>query len=164
MTDVNTTPRPCAPLRLDLASLSAWTGREVGVSSWQQISQDMIQQFAVLTGDMQWIHVDVERAARSDQGGTIAHGMLTLSLIPAMRNETVELEGIASTINYGLNRVRFVSPVTTGSEVRGRFVLQESAPSGDKLLLTWQATVEIRGRDRPACVAELLTLVIPETG
>jgi acyl dehydratase len=90
--------------------------------------------------------------------------MLTLSLIPAMRNETVELEGIASTINYGLNRVRFVSPVTTGSEVRGRFVLQESAPSGDKLLLTWQATVEIRGRDRPACVAELLTLVIPETG
>jgi len=164
MRNADTTPDLRSPLRLDLASIGAWAGREVGVSRWQQISQDMIRQFAELTGDMQWIHVDVSRAAQSPLGSTIAHGMLTLSLIPAMRNETVELEGITSTINYGLNRVRFVSPVAAGSEVRGRFVLQESAPSGDKLLLTWKATVEIRGQDRPACVAELLTLVIPQAG
>ncbi len=134
------------------------TGQEIGVSDWLLIEQDRVDGFARVTGDQQWIHVDVERAKReSPFGGPIAHGYLTLSLLAKFALECVEVEGVKLAVNYGLNRVRFASPVKVGSRVRARFVLGavEDIPGGAQML--WQATVEIEGGDKPACVAEMVT-------
>lgn len=162
----NTPARPGAEAAaggrsLTLGELGDWVGREVGVSAWLRVDQARIDAFADATGDRQWIHVDPRRAAQSPYGGTIAHGLLTLSLVPGMRAEAVRLEGVAAAINYGMNRVRFMAPVRAGSELRSRFLLRSAEPAGEGLLLTWQATVEIQGQDKPACVAEMLVLVLP---
>lgn len=140
-----------------LAELTGMVGREVGVSRWFEMSQARIDAHADTTEDWQFIHVDPERAARETPfGGTIAHGFLTLSLLSAMLYDAVpRIEGVAMGVNYGMNRMRFLSPVPAGARVRGRFVLksaEETRPG--EVTLIWDATVEIEGQERPALVAE----------
>lgn len=141
-----------------IADAKARQGQEIGVSDWMPIEQERVNAFAEVTGDRQWIHVDVERAKReSPFGGPIVHGYLTLSLLARFAQECIEVEGIKLAVNYGLNRVRFASPVKVGSRVRARFVLAavEDIPGGGQLV--WQAVIEIEGGDKPACVAEMVT-------
>lgn len=136
----------------------ARTGQEIGVSDWMRIEQDRVDAFARITGDQQWIHVDVERAKHdSPFGGTIVHGYLTLSLLAKFALECIEVEGVKLAVNYGLNRVRFASPVKVGSRIRARFVLVavDDIPGGAQML--WQAAIESEGGDKPACVAEMVT-------
>jgi acyl dehydratase len=137
---------------MTLPELKDSIGREVGVSEWVTVTQDMIDRFADLTGDHQWIHVDPVRAKTdSPFGATIAHGFLTLSLISNMTHQAVEVTGtFKMAINYGLNRVRFVSPVPAGSRVRGHFAPQAVSDSE----VIWLVTVEREGGDKPALVAE----------
>jgi len=133
-------------------------GEEVGVSEWLLIDQARVNGFAEVTGDHQWIHVDVERAQReSPFGAPIAHGYLTVSLLAKFAGECVGVDGARLAVNYGLNRVRFAAPVKVGSRLRARFVLGavEDIPGGAQVI--WQATVEIEGGDKPACVAEMVT-------
>ena len=140
-----------------LDELRQWVGKEVATSDWLQVDQDRIDRFADATGDHQWIHVDPARAkAESPFGATIAHGYLTLSLIPHMMMETLDLQGGRMSINYGLNRVRFASPVRAGDRIRTRFTLArlEDIPGG--IQYTWQALIEIEGQHKPACVAEMI--------
>jgi acyl dehydratase len=141
----------------DLASLA---GQETGISDWVVIDQDRINKFADATGDHQWIHIDVARAAKELPGGkTIAHGYLTLSLIPMLSAQTLSVTGVSRGINYGSNKVRFTSMVPVGSRVRGRqTVLSVTARSGGMEIIS-QFTIEIEGQDRPACVAETIGLV-----
>ncbi len=124
------------------------------MSDWLTVSQDMIDRFADLTGDPQWIHVDVERAKRESQfGTTIAHGFLTLSLLPQLAREAVEIRGdFAMRVNYGFNRLRFVSPVPAGGRIRARFTVQKVTDNE----VTWLVTVEVEGSEKPAVVAEWL--------
>ena len=132
-------------------------GQEIGVSDWLLIDQERVNAFAEGTGDRQWIHVDVERAKReSPFGGPIVHGYLTLSLLAKFAQECIAVEGIKLAVNYGLNRVRFASPVKVGSRVRAKFVLGavEDIPGGAQLV--WQAVIEIEGGAKPACVAEMV--------
>lgn len=137
-------------------------GKEVGVSDWFQVDQNRINQFAEATEDFQWIHVDTERAAREMPGGkTIGHGFLTLSLVAGLMSKVVRLPGVASSLNYGLNKVRFLNPVQVGSRVRLRAVLADWEKRDNGYLVTWQATVELEGADKPACVAEMLALTRP---
>jgi acyl dehydratase len=133
-------------------------GQEIGISDWLVIDQARVNGFADVTGDQQWIHVDVERAGReSPFGGPIAHGYLTLSLLAKFAGECIAVDGIKLAVNYGLNRVRFASPVKVGSRVRARFTLGavEDIAGGAQML--WQATIDIEGNDKPACIAEMLT-------
>jgi len=107
-----------------LDELAGWVGKEVAVSDWEAITQERIDRFAEVTGDRQWVHVDVERARReSPYGGTIAHGFLTLSLLPLMLESSLRIDGLRMAVNYGLDRLRFTAPVPAGSRIRGRFVL-----------------------------------------
>ena len=131
-------------------------GQEVGVSEWQTISQEQINQFARVTNDPQWIHLDQERASReSPYGTTIAHGFLTLSLLPGMLSETVQMQFPAKMrVNYGLNRLRFTGAVPAGSRVRARFALNSLKDLEGAVELIWNVTVDIEGRDKPALVAE----------
>jgi acyl dehydratase len=140
-------------------ALVARVGTEIGCSGWRLIDQATIDAFAGTTADRYFLHVDPPRAAASPFSGTIAHGMLTLSLVPAMSYEVCpSVAGARYPLNYGFNRVRFVSPVRVGSRLRGRFVLQGAdAISADQRQLTYAATVEIEGQDRPALVAQWLT-------
>lgn len=142
--------------------LRSWEGKELGVSDWITISQERINQFADATGDHQWIHVDVERAKReSPMGGPIAHGYLTLSLIPMMKNEIYTVEGVKAGINYGLNSARFLAPVPAGARLRGRFVMKAVTPRGQgRFLLNNEVTIELEGSDKPACIAESLGLIL----
>ena len=145
--------------------LRARVGQELGVSDWVLVDQSMIDQFARTTRDEQWIHVDPQRAAReSPFGATVAHGFLTLSLIAGMSYELgPKLEGVSASINYGLDKVRFLSPVRAGSRVRLRSALaavEEKAPG--QILMRANATVEIEGSERPALVAETLVLLVLE--
>jgi len=138
-------------------ALRQWVGKEVAASDWLQVTQDRIDRFADATGDHQWIHVDPARAAdESPFGATIAHGYLTLSLLPHMMMETLDVQGGRMSINYGLNRVRFAAPVRAGDRIRTRFTLAalEDIPGG--IQLTWHALIEIEGQHKPACVAEMI--------
>lgn len=137
-----------------LEELKQLTGQEVGVSDWIEVSQDLIDKFADLTGDDQWIHVDVERAKKETPfGSTIAHGFLTVSLLSQMSRKTLEVRGnFKMRINYGFNRLRFVSPVLAGSRVRGRFTPKNVTENE----VTWLVTVEVEGAAKPALVAEWL--------
>jgi acyl dehydratase len=138
-----------------VADLQAEVGNEVAVSEWMTISQERVNQFAEATDDPQWIHVDVERAKReSPFGGTIAHGYMTLSLIPALFESVVELPAGKMSINYGLNKVRFPSPMLVGSRLRGRFKLLAIEPMDGCVQSIWQMTIEREGSDKPVCVAE----------
>ena len=133
-------------------------GQEVGVSDWVLIDQDRVNKFADATGDHQWIHVDVERA-KQFLGGTIAHGYLTLSLIPYLGAQIMALEGVSRGINYGSNKVRFTNMVPVGSRVRARQKLLAVDAKGGGKQLTNEVTIEIEGKDRPACIAETISIV-----
>jgi len=135
----------------------AAVGAELGVSSWLEVNQQRVDQFAEVTGVHQWIHVDVERAkTESPYGTTIAHGFLTLSLIPALSKDNYVVENTKMALNYGLNKVRFLAPVPAGSRVRVRSELADAVTSGeDTVNLTVRHTVEIDGSEKPAAVAEL---------
>ena len=138
--------------------MKAAVGTDIGESDWVQITQDRINTFAEATGDEQWIHVDQERAARELPGkSTIAHGLLTLSLIPMFMRSMVGLKGLKNTLNYGANRIRYLSPVPAGSRLRARVgVLQAEDVPPDALRVTYKVTIEIEGGKRPACVAEVI--------
>ena len=141
-------------------SLKARIGQELGVSDWYTIDQDMIDRFADLTGDHQWIHVDREAAARAPFGGTIAHGFLVLSMFTKLA-ESIDLllEGATMGMNYGFDKVRMTRPVRAGKRIRGRFVLRDFAERGaGQWLSTIAVTVEVEGEPKPAIVAEWLGL------
>jgi acyl dehydratase len=134
-------------------------GAELGVSQWFEVEQSRIDEFADVTRDHQWIHVDVERAkTESPYGATIAHGFLTLSLIPGLSKDNYRVENAKMGINYGLNKVRFLAPVTAGSRVRVRSELADAVRAGeDAVNLTVRHTVEVDGSQKPAAVAELIS-------
>src|SRR3712207_4003134 len=135
--------------------LGEFVGREVGVSEWLEVSQERILRFAEATEDRQWIHTDPERAAReSPFGGAIAHGFLTLSLLSELGRTALSVGGVRMGINYGLNRVRFVSPVPAGSRIRGRFRLAALGEIRGGAEATWKATVEREGGEKPVCLSE----------
>ena len=138
-----------------IEELKTLTGQEVGVSEWLTVTQEMIDRFADVTGDHQWIHVDPERARRETPfGSTIAHGFLTVSLLPQMSQQAINVRGdFKMRINYGFNRLRFVSPVRSGSRIRARFTAQKVTDNE----VTWLVTVDVEGQDKPAVVAEWLS-------
>jgi acyl dehydratase len=137
-------------------------GRELGVSRWVVVDQDRINAFADTTGDQQWIHVDVERAgSESPYGTTIAHGFLTLSLLPALSKDNYRVDNAKMGINYGLNKVRFLAPVPAGSRVRLRSDLVDAKKVNDSTVdLTVRQTVELEGSDKPAAVAEVIARMV----
>ncbi|GAA0937199.1 MaoC family dehydratase [Pseudonocardia zijingensis] len=137
--------------------LRAAVGSRIGVSDWMTIDQSRIDTFADATLDHQWIHVDEERAKEGPFGGTIAHGFLTLSLLPHLVKDVYRVEGTKMGVNYGLNRVRFTSPVAVGSKVRGSVELVDVSDVSGGVQLTTKVTIEIEGSERPALVAEWLT-------
>jgi acyl dehydratase len=140
-----------------LAELKKLVGQEVAVSDWIAISQERIDLFAQATGDYQWIHTDVERSRKeSPFGGTVAHGFLTLSLLPVLMEKAVAFPVGRMSVNYGLNRVRFPAPVPVGSRLRGRWMLRSVEDISGGTQTTWQATVEREGSDKPVCVAEFI--------
>jgi len=152
-----------APVSVSIDDLKSRIGQEVGVSSWKMIDQNRIDRFAAVTEDLQFIHVDPERAlAETPFGSTIAHGFLTLSLLSAMGQEALPtIRNRVMGINYGLERVRFLSPVPVGARVRGRFTLSEvSMRSESQAMLRYQVTVEIEGAEKPALAAEWITLAV----
>lgn len=138
-----------------LQDLADCVGQEVAVSDWIAITQAQVNQFAEATGDHQWIHVDVERAKAGPFGAPIAHGFLTLSLLPRFFEESIEVTESRMGVNYGLNRVRFMSPVPVGQRLRARMKLLSSEPiASDGFQMTWEVTIELEGAAKPACVAE----------
>lgn len=147
---------------IDLDEYSGRVGREIGVSSWRTIDQSLIDTFADVTDDHQFIHVDPARAAQTPFGSTIAHGMLVLSLISTMSYEAVPtIRGAAMNINYGFDRVRFVSPVPVNSRLRGRFVLAElSHRGGGQISIRYDVTIEREGSEKPAAAVEWLTMLV----
>ena len=140
--------------------LTAAVGEDLGASDWLTIEQDRVDAFAEATGDHQWIHVDVERAASGPFGGTIAHGYLTLSLIPMLGAQVFGLETPGAKLNYGVNKVRFPHPVRVGSRIRDHVTMGEvtDLPAGKQLTL--RHTIEIEGRPKPGCVAETVVLLL----
>lgn len=135
----------------------ALEGEEVGLSDWVVIDQHRIDQFAEATGDYQWIHVDTERAAREmPDGKTISHGYLTLALIPALTAKFIEVKNLERAINFGLNKVRFYTPVPVGARLRARATVLQARRRAGALLLTSEIRIEIDGAKKPACVAETL--------
>jgi acyl dehydratase len=148
------------PMRVfkDFNELKSAVGTEIGVSDWIEITQDRINTFADATGDEQWIHIDEERAARELPGKTtIAHGLLTLSLIPMFMRTIIGLRGLKNTLNYGANRIRYLAPVPADSRLRARVsVLRSEDVPPDALRVTYNVTIDIEGGKRPACVAEVI--------
>jgi acyl dehydratase len=145
-----------------LADLAACVGQEVAVSDWVTITQEQVNRFAEATGDHQWIHVDVERAKQGPFGGPIAHGFLTLSLLPRFFESSFDVRQSGMGVNYGLNRVRFTGPVPVGSRVRARMSLLTAEPIEHQgLQMTWQVQVEREGVDKPVCVAESIVRRFP---
>lgn len=139
------------------SEVTASIGQEVAVTDWIDVTQAQIDLFAQATGDHQWIHTDPARAAAGPFGTTIAHGFLTLSLLPRFMEAAFEVEGTKMGVNYGLNRVRFPAPVPSGSRLRARLALTAAeAVQPDGMQMTWEVTVEREGGDKPVCVAEAL--------
>ena len=146
---------------MTLEELRGLVGREIAVTQWLEITQERINKFADATEDHQWIHIDRERAQReAPYGGTIAHGFLTLSLLPKFLHDSIQLSDLRMAINYGLNRVRFPSAVRAGSNIRARIILQSirdvPGPIEAAIEATYSITIEIQGTEKPCCVAELL--------
>ena len=143
-----------------IEELKGHVGRTLGSSDWLVVDQKMIDQFAEATGDHQWIHIDVERARREMPGGkTIAHGYLTLSLLPKLNHGIWTVKRRSRGVNYGSNKVRFTAPVPAGSRIRGHLTLKAVEPIQGGARVTMEATVEVEGSDRPALVAETLSMV-----
>jgi acyl dehydratase len=159
--------RPGTTVReIEFDEIPTLVGQELALTEWRTITQEQVGLFADATGDHQWIHVDPARATReSPFGGPVAHGFLTLSLLPSMLAESIRVKGVAMSVNYGLNRVRFTFPVRVGAELRGRVTIQSAdslAPAdtltgGPGWQIVWAVTFELRGQDRPACVAEMVS-------
>ncbi|MBK5207516.1 MAG: MaoC family dehydratase [Polaromonas sp.] len=145
-----------------LSELAACTDQEVAVSDWITITQQQVNLFAEATGDHQWIHVDPEKARAGPFGGPIAHGFLTLSLLPRFFESSFEITGSRLGVNYGLNKVRFTAPVPVGSRLRARMKLLAAEPIDNAgMQMTWQVTVEREGSAKPVCVAESLVRHYP---
>jgi acyl dehydratase len=143
-----------------LEQMKKLLGTEVYLSDWKEVTQEQINQFADATGDHQWIHVDVEKAKQGPFGAPIAHGFLTLSNLPFFSYQMpLKFEGAKMSINYGLNKVRFLNPVIVGSKIRDRIVLSGvEAKENNRLLMTTTHTMEIQGQEKPACIAESLAM------
>ena len=135
-------------------------GQGLGSSEWMTMDQDAINTFADVTGDHQWIHVDEARAAEGPYGATIVHGFFTLSLIPKFSTEVFTIEGVSIRVNYGLNKVRFLQPVVVGSRLRGTISVKDVIRGNKGTQVILEHTIEIDGQDRPACVAEVVTLLV----
>jgi acyl dehydratase len=147
-----------AKTTIKLRDLESKVGEEVGVSPWAEIPQERIDLFAKATEDFQWIHVDPQRAKDSPFGGTIAHGFLTLSMLPKLSESTFEFSDRRMGVNYGLNKVRFTAPVPAGAKIRGRFTLAGYEKiDGNGVQTTWKVTFEREGGDKPVCVAESIS-------
>lgn len=145
-----------------LDELAACVGQEVAISDWVTVTQEQVNRFADATGDHQWIHVDVERARAGPFGAPIAHGFLTLSLLPVFFDSAFEIKQGGMGVNYGLNKVRFTSPVPVGSRLRARMTLLSAAPiEGDGLQMAWSVAIEREGAEKPVCVAEALVRRYP---
>ncbi|MET8002880.1 MaoC family dehydratase [Nonomuraea glycinis] len=145
----------------NVQELKASVGEKFGPTEWRTITQEQVNLFADATDDHQWIHVDVERAKEGPFGGTIAHGYLSLSLLPAFMFELIRVEGIAMGVNFGLNKVRFPRPVPVGARVRATAELSDVKGTPAGYLSNLKMTIEIEGERRPACVAETLSLYVP---
>jgi acyl dehydratase len=145
----------------NLAELKAAKGEHLGHTEWRTVTQDQVNLFADATDDHQWIHVDEEKAKSGPFGGTIAHGYLSLALLPSFMQQLLRVEGLKMGINYGLNKVRFPRPIPVGARIRAaaEIVDVKGTPSGT--LSNMKITVEVEGQDRPACVAETLSLYVP---
>ncbi|WP_182524373.1 MaoC family dehydratase [Nocardioides dongkuii] len=143
-----------------LDEVAAAAGQDLGSTDWIEIDQERVDRFAEATGDHQWIHVDVERAKDGPFGGTIAHGYLTLSLVPWLGSQVFELDTPGAKLNYGVNKVRFPAPLLVGKRVRGHVAFGEvtDVPAGTQLIIRY--TVEIEGEPKPACVAETVVLLL----
>lgn len=137
-------------------------GKHLGYSEWLTMEQDRVDTFAKATGDHQWIHVDVERAKTGPFGATIAHGYLTLSLVSCFIPQIFEVQGFEFAVNYGANKVRFPAPVKVGSRIRGGAEVVSVEETKGGILSVVRVTVEIEGEDRPACIAETVSLYFPE--
>jgi acyl dehydratase len=146
-----------AKTAIKLRELESRVGEEVGVSPWVEISQERIDQFAKATEDFQWIHVDPKRAKDSPFGSTIAHGFLTLSMLPKLSESTFEYSDRKMGVNYGLNKVRFTAPVPAGAKIRGRFTLAKYEKLEGGVQTTWSVSFEREGGDKPVCVAESIS-------
>ena len=143
---------------IEFKDLPSLIGKEIGVSDWVEINQDRVNQFAEATGDHQWIHVDVDRATR-EIGGPIVHGYLTLSLLPYLSAGMLPVKGVTRGINYGSDKVRFISMVRVGKRVRLRQKLIGVEPKAGGVQIKNECTIEIEGEDRPACVAETMSVL-----
>ena len=143
-----------------VTDLEAGVGRSLGTTEWLTLDQCTVSRFATLTGDDQWIHVDVERATSSPFGGTIVHGYLTLSLLPAFAASLYSIEAGSARLNYGVDKVRFPSPLAVGARIRASPTITRvrRTPAGAQMFVRW--VVEADGNDRPVCVAETITLVV----
>ncbi|GAA6525157.1 MaoC family dehydratase [Intrasporangium sp. DVR] len=144
-----------------IADLRSAVGEQLGHSEWHEITQEQVDTFAEATGDHQWIHVDPAKAADGPFGGTIAHGYLTLSLLPVLAAEVFTVEGVSMGLNYGANKVRFPTPVPVGSRVRASAQLVELSDSAAGAQAVVRMTVEIEGGSKPACVADVVWVYVP---
>ncbi|MDP9444594.1 MAG: MaoC family dehydratase [Actinomycetota bacterium] len=144
-----------------LEELAAAQGEHLGYSDWRPVTQHQVDLFARATADDQWIHVDPDRAAHGPFGGTIAHGFLTLALIPHLGQQVFRLDGVSMRVNYGTNKVRFPAPVPVGSRVRAGVELVSVEPAAQGRQAVFRYTVECDRADKPACVAETVVLLIP---
>ena len=144
----------------DRLEIAGSEGTELGVSEWVQVTQERINFFADATGDRQWIHIDPERATDGPFGATIAHGYLTLSLLPFLSAQVFAFAGDVARVNYGINRVRFITPVVVNSKVRNRVEMLKVRDMAKGQQVTLRHTIEIKGSDKPACVAETVTLLM----
>jgi len=146
------------PRKIAFDDLESLVGEHVGTSDWHQIDQDRVNMFAEATGDHQWIHLDVERATKLF-GGTIAHGYLTLSLLPMLGSEVMSVSGVTRGINYGTNKVRFTNMVPVGAKVRLSQKCTSVEPKAGGKQVIMESTIEIEGQERPACVAEAISVL-----
>ncbi|WP_067804688.1 MaoC family dehydratase [Nocardia beijingensis] len=144
-----------------LSELESAVGTHLGYSDWHTVTQEQIDRFAEATGDHQWIHVDPVKAAAGPFGTTVAHGFLTLSMVPMLAGEVYAVRGLSMGVNYGTNKVRFPTPVPAGSRVRAGVELVSLAPGSIGSQAVIRVTVELEGSDKPACVAETVAVLVP---
>ena len=143
-----------------VAEFTAAKGEQLGYSDWHEITQEQVNGFADATGDHQWIHVDLERAAAGPFGGTIAHGFLTLAILPVLTHEIYRIDNLTMAVNYGLDRVRFPAPVPVGARIRAGATLRDVRQTGSGQLCYSRVTIEVDGQSRPACIADTVTLLV----
>lgn len=144
-----------------VAELEEAVGTHLGHSEWHTVNQDQIDAFAAATGDHQWIHIDPAKAAEGPFGSTVAHGFLTLSLLPMLTWQVYKVEGVKMGVNYGADKLRFPSPVPVGSRVRAAVELTSVTPNKLGYQVATRVTIELDGSDKPACVADMLAVVVP---